>query len=360
MSRILVVVVMVVFAVQGAIAVEEPELLWEKKDIFVFSVDIGKDIIVAGTWNSVIAFDFSGNKLWEYEIKSDPNHPPNVRSIAIGDDLIVAGAPNLPDPTIPISVSSVYAFNHSGSLLWVREIDAEVTVLPTKVAIGENIVVAGCLETLKVFDYSGNLLWSNKTVGFDIRSVAVAQNIILVARKGYFSATTGKSYINAYDFSGKELWHSDGCCIMAVNHNVIVLLDGRAYDLNGNLLWKKELRGEAIVIGQNMIVTGYSNDGYIYGYDLSGNLSWKYNLLDTIFRGSTISSIAIGEGLVVVGTYKGILILDISKVTPTFTPISRPIIITPSPTSITPDFTLTIGLLSLIIALALTCKRRCR
>lgn len=172
------------------------------------------------------------------------------------------------------------------------------------------IVIAGAIGgyywITKERENVSSLLWKYR-IDDPAVSVAVSEDVVVVGSKDLY----------ALDLNGNLMWkhemkqnHSGWLDSVAIVGDTIIAGDDHVYafDLHGNHLWTYEVGVDlgAVVAGEEKIVGGKSI--YVFAIGMNGSLLWKYwkSL-------STIPSIAIGNNMVIVGSlHYGIHALDLN------------------------------------------------
>ena len=176
--------------------------------------------------------------------------------------------------------NKVRLFDRSGNLIWSRETGDRV--YSVSISSDGNFVAAGSRDhKVYFFNGTGNLLWSYET-RLAVRSISISSD------GGYIAAGSEDGRVYLFDRSGSLLWSyktretlesvsisSDGRCVAAGSEDFKVYF----FDRPGTLLWSYETGGPVPTVSissDGSYVAAGSHDSRVYFFDRTGNLLWDY------------------------------------------------------------------------------------
>lgn len=218
---------------------------------------------------------------------------------------IVAGVYSVKNQSTGRDEGRVYAFNRSGSLLWVNKPgatgSAESSFVADAAVSAENqyVAVLNYYGELYYFDKNGTLLWWKGRGESQGKNVAVSDSGDYIAR-----GTGSHNWVDYYFNNGTSLWYfttynlessPDGhdftgvhVAISADGRNVAAVSeDSRVYyfNQNGSLLWSNitgySLENVAMSSDGKYIAVA-SRDHNVYYYNATGSRLWNFTTGDVV------------------------------------------------------------------------------
>jgi outer membrane protein assembly factor BamB len=246
---------------------------------------IGKAGVVfsADRANGIVAFDgVSGNILWTYNTDS----PIDFSATITPQGTVIA-----------TSLTTVYAFTQSGTLVWSYGGLTNVLGYITSDVVGNIYILSDNGNLLHSFTPSGTLRWTytipNSSAAQSYPTVDINGNVFFGTQDGtvYALNNTGAlvwSYVVGNVISSTTALGTDGTVYFTSQNSSIYALTP-----TGTLKWSFATTASissSPSIGIDGTVYIGSNDGILYSLDPMGNLKWSYNSGSPIFSSQIIDS----------------------------------------------------------------------
>ncbi len=275
-----------------------------------------------GLHDGIIAkYDIKGNVLWKKNFGGTTYDYFREVAASATNEYIVVGSSLSSDGDLAGLKNGSYCativkYDKNGNILWKKVLSEEspdffrsvISVSDGSVAVGESGRLVGGLGGLNdrdgiivKYDRNGNILWEKNFGGGEVDYFS---NIASVS-DGYI--VVGRSASTNGDLTGLNKGFEDAIIVK--------------YDINGNVLWKKNYGGNyndrfnnIISVSDGHVAVGYSNsttedltglnkgsnDAIIVKYDKNGNILWKKNYGGTS-NDEFSSVIQVSDGYITVG-----------------------------------------------------------
>jgi len=222
--------------------------------------------------------------VWNYEIEEKEPYS-QVWSVSLSSDGAYAATGSIDN--------MVRLFDRSGNLLWSHETEGQVRSV--SISSDADYIAAGSQDNnVYFFDRMGNLLWSYET-RHTVPTISISSN------GDYVAAGSEDRKVYLFDKYGSLLWSYEAeegieCVSISSGGDYITAgsWDRKVYliDKVGTLLWYYET-GDRVptvsISSDGSYVVAGSHDSRVYFFDRNGNLLWDYETR-WIVAGISISS----------------------------------------------------------------------
>jgi len=300
-------------------------IIWKKDlDKIIGKVDVSRDgqFVTVASYeltdgagqayydNLIYFFDKSGQMLWSYPERQDSTNSDTFDYASYGFDVTEDG-----NNIIIVFKNKIKLFGNRGNEIWENIVQGEIR--SAKISSKGDIIVVGALPIfdendfdwgLNAFTKDGNLLWQKTGTEGQIISgdgIDVSSNGNYIAIGLASGGDNGTLFV--FDKLGSLKWKNDiGSTVLYTyftedeKHLIASTNDGlRFYDMNGNLLWKKDILFHPSISSEYIVGESPDYASYLLKFfDYDGNLIATHPL-ETAVRSIAISD---DSKLIVVGT----------------------------------------------------------